>query len=40
MAGFAQTVSRRERLKLRELKICKKRFENLVTKIILFNTTF
>lgn len=30
----------RKKIKFREHKICEKRFENLVTKSTLFNTTF
>ena len=37
---FARSAFTRKRLKFREPKICKKRVENLVTKRILFNTTF
>ena len=38
--GVCSDGFRRKRLKLREPKICKKRFENLAMKRILFNTTF
>ena len=37
---FARAAFARKRLKVREPKTCKKRFGNLVTKRILFNTTF
>ena len=37
---FARAAFAQKRLKVREPKICKKRVGNLVTKRILFNTTF